>query len=120
VVLPAVVLLVQLVPHAAVPPALVAPALQVPREPELLVRALQVLRVAALPLLAPVVLAQVRPEVLVPVQPPRRRLLLPLPQVVVESGEPLHLQVRQSFSAVMARSSPRMARPTYAQAPSTR
>ena len=46
------------------------------------------------------------------------RLLLP--QVVVESEVPLHLQGRQSFSAAMARSSPPTVQPTYERAPSTR
>jgi hypothetical protein len=48
--------------------------------------------------------------------------LLPLllPQVVVESEVPLHLQGRQSFSAAMARSSPPTVQPTYERAPSTR
>ncbi len=47
-------------------------------------------------------------------------LSLLLPQVVVESEVPLHLQGRQSFSAAMARSSPPTVQPTYARAPSTR
>ena len=47
-------------------------------------------------------------------------LRLLLPQVVVESEEPLHLQGRQSFSAAMARSSPPTVQPTYGRAPSTR
>ena len=48
--------------------------------------------------------------------------LLPLllPQVVVESEVPLHLQGRQSFSAAMARSSPPTVQPTCERAPSTR
>ena len=61
------------------------------------------------------VLAQVPPEpVLLHLLP------LPLPQVVVESEVPLHLQGRQSFSAAMARSSPPPVQPTYERAPSTR
>ena len=61
------------------------------------------------------VLAQVPPE-------PVLLHLLPLllPQVVVESEVPLHLQGRQSFSAAMARSSPPTVQPTYERAPSTR
>ena len=47
-------------------------------------------------------------------------LRLLLPQVVVESEVPLHLQGRQSFSAAMARSSPPTVQPTYERAPSTR
>ena len=82
------------VPHEAELPALAPP---VPHEPEL------------------PVLAQVPPE-------PVLLHLLPwlLPQVVVESEVPLHLQGRQSFSAAMARSSPPTVQPTYARAPSTR
>ena len=77
---------------------------------------------AELPVLAQVpaglgllVLAQVPPE-------PVLLHLLPLllPQVVVESEVPLHLQGRQSFSAAMARSSPPTVQPTYERAPSTR
>src|SRR6187549_8497 len=60
-------------------------------------------------------LAQVLPEPLL-----LRLLSLLLPQVVVESGVPLHLQGRQSFSAAMARSSPPTGKPTYERAPSTR
>ena len=65
------------------------------------------------------------PEVLVLAQvPPEPVLLHPLPlllpQVVVESEVPLHLQGRQSFSAAMARSSPPTVQPTYEPAPSTR
>ena len=56
--------------------------------------------------------------------PPEPLLLYPLPlrlpQVVVESEVPLHLQGRQSFSAAMARSSPPTVQPTYERAPSTR
>ena len=47
-------------------------------------------------------------------------LPLLLPQVVVESEVPLHLQGRQSFSAAMARSSPPTGKRTYERAPSTR
>ena len=47
-------------------------------------------------------------------------LSIPLPQVVVESEVPVHLQGRQSFSAAMARSSPPTGKPTYERAPSTR
>ena len=61
------------------------------------------------------VLVQVPPEAVL-----LHLLLLLLPQVVVESGVPLHLQGRQSFSAAMARSSPPTAQPTYERAPSTR
>ena len=74
----------------------------VPHEPEL-------------PALAPPVLVQVPPEPLL-----LHLLSLPLPQVVVESEVPLHLQGRQSFSAAMARSSPPTGKPTYERAPSTR
>ena len=74
----------------------------VPHEPEL-------------PALAPPVLVQV------PAEPVLLHLLcFPLPQVVVESEVRLHLQGRQSFSAAMARSSPRTGKPTYERAPSTR
>src|SRR5687767_2169799 len=67
--------------------------------------------------LRPLVLLQVA----VPPLPLLLRLLpLPLPQVVVESEVTLHLQGRQSFSAAMARSSPRTVPPTYERAPSTR
>jgi hypothetical protein len=54
--------------------------------------------------------------------PPERVLLYPLllPQVVVESEVPLHLQGRQSFSAAMAKNSPPTVQPTYERAPSTR
>jgi hypothetical protein len=81
-------------------PVLVAPV-PVPHEPEL-------------PALAPPLLVQVPRELLL------HLLSLPLPQVVVESEVPLHLQGRQSFSAAMARSSPPTERPTYERAPSTR
>jgi hypothetical protein len=57
----------------------------------------------------------------VPPQPLLLHLLpLLLPQVVVESEVPLHLQGRQSFSAEMARSSPPTVPPTSERAPSTR
>ncbi len=74
----------------------------VPHEPEL-------------PALAPPVLVQVPPEPVL-----LHPLPLFLPQVVVESEVPLHLQGRQSFSAAMARSSPPTGKPTYERAPSTR
>ena len=61
------------------------------------------------------VLAQVPPEAAL-----LHLLPLLLPQVVVESEVPLHLQGRQSFSAAMARSSPPTVQPTYERAPSTR
>ena len=61
------------------------------------------------------VLAQVPPEAVL-----LHLLPLLLPQVVVESEVPLHLQGRQSFSAAMARSSPLTVQPTYEPAPSTR
>jgi hypothetical protein len=58
---------------------------------------------------------------LVPAEPVLRHLLpLLSPQVVVESGVPLHRQGRQSFSAAMARSSPPTVQPTYERALSTR
>src|SRR6266850_4599448 len=60
------------------------------------------------------------PEVLVLAQVPLLHPLpLLLPQVVVESEVPLHLQGRQSFSAAMARISPPTVQPTYERAPST-
>ena len=67
------------------------------------------------PGLGGLVLARVPPE-------PVLLHLLPLllPQVVVESEVPLHLQGRQSFSAAMARSSPPTVQPTCERAPSTR
>ena len=94
------------VPHEAELPALAPP---VPHEPELRVL------VQVPPGLGVLVRAQVPPE-------PVLLHLLPLllPQVVVESEVPLHLQGRQSFSAAMARSSPPTVQPTYARAPSTR
>jgi len=61
------------------------------------------------------VLVQVHPEAVL-----LHLLPLLLPQVVVESEVPLHLQGRQSFSAAMARSSPPTGKPTYERAPSTR
>ena len=72
--------------------------------------------------LLPLVLLQVAVVLArVPPQPLLLHLLqLLLPQVVVESEVPLHLQGRQSFSAAMARSSPPTVQPTYARAPSTR
>ena len=65
------------------------------------------------------------PEVLLLAQVPRELVLLHLllsllPQVVVESEAPLHLQGRQLFSAAMARISPPTVKPTYERAPSTR
>jgi hypothetical protein len=80
---------------------------------------------AELPALAPPVLVRVHPGVLVLAQvPPGPVLLHLLPLlsrlVVVESGGPLHLQGRQSFSAATARSSPPTGKPTYERAPSTR
>ena len=67
------------------------------------------------PGLGVLVLAQVPPEAVL-----LHLLPLLLPQVVVESEVPLHLQGRQSFSAAMARSSPPTVQPTYERAPSTR
>ena len=61
------------------------------------------------------VVAQVLPDAVL-----RHLLSLLLPQVVVESEVPLHLQGRQSFSAVTARSSTLTGKPTYERAPSTR
>src|SRR4030095_16331186 len=96
--------------------ALVAVVLQEPavRAPRVLV---PLLVVAADLLLGPegLVLAQVPPELVL-----LHLLPLLLPQVVVESEVPLHLQGRQSFSAAMARSSPPTGKPTYERAPSTR
>ena len=60
------------------------------------------------------VLAQVRPEAVL-----LHLLPLLLPQVVVESEVPLHLQGRQSFSAAMARSTPKP-RATYEPVPRSR
>ena len=68
--------------------------------------------------LRPLVVLQVA---VVPPQPLLLHLLpLLLPQVVVESEVPLHLQGRQLFSAAMARSSPPTVQPTYERAASTR
>ena len=67
------------------------------------------------PGLGVLVLAQVPPDAVL-----LHLLPLLLPQVVVESEVPLHLQGRQSFSAAMARSSPPTGKPTYERAPSTR
>ena len=82
---------------------------------------------AAAAVLVPVVPVPVPHEAELPVLvqvPPEEVLLhllpLLLPQVVVESEVPLHLQGRQSFSAAMARSSPPAVKPTYERAPSTR
>ena len=47
-------------------------------------------------------------------------LSIKLPQVVVESEVPVHLQGRRSFSAAMARSSPPTGKPTYWRVASTR
>ena len=95
--------------------ALVAVVLQGPavRAPRVLV---PLLVVTADLLLGPevLVLAQVPPEPLLPL------LSLPLPQAVVESEVPAHLQGRQSFSAAMASSSLPTGKPTYERAPSTR
>jgi hypothetical protein len=60
---------------------------------------------------------------LLPLVPPGlllHLLYLPLPQVVVESEVPRHLQGRQWFSAAMARSSRPTGKPTFERAPSTR
>ena len=94
------------VPREAELPALAPP---VPHEPELRVL------VQVPPGLGVLVLAQVPPEAVL-----LHLLSLLLPQVVVESEVPPHLQGRQSFSAAMARSSPPTVQPTYARAPSTR
>src|SRR5678815_265844 len=82
---------------------------------------------SAAAVLVPVVPVPVPHEAELPVLvqvPPEAVLLhllpLLLPQVVVESEVPLHLQGRQSFSAAMARSSPPTGKPTYERAPSTR
>ena len=79
----------------------------------MLAAAVVLLGSAAAAVLVPVVPVPVphEPELPVLVQvPPEPGLLhllpLLLPQVVVESEVPLHLQGRQSFSAAMARSSP--------------
>ena len=94
------------VPHEAELPALAPP---VPHEPELPVL------VQVPPGLGGLVAAQVPLEAVL-----LHLLSLLLPQVVVESEVPLHLQGRQSFSAVMARSSPPTRKPMYERAPSTR
>jgi len=88
----------------------------------LLVLLRQVAEGRAHPALLPQVLLQAAVVLArVPPQPLLLRLLpLLLPQVVVESEGPLHLQGRQSFSAAMARSSPPTVPPTYERAPSTR
>src|SRR5262245_41987434 len=108
----AAVVVAAVVPAAVVPAAVVP--VPVPHEPEL-------------PALAPPVLVQVPPgvRVLVLAQVPQEPVLLHLlplllPQVVVESEVPLHLQGRQSFSAAMARISPPTVKPAYERAPSTR
>ena len=115
----AVVVLLDSVDSAAASVLVPVVPVPVPHEPEL-------------PALAPPVLVQVPPGLRVLVQvlvvlaqvPPEPVLLHPLPlflpQVVVESEVPLHLQGRQSFSAAMARSSPPTGKPTYERAPSTR
>src|SRR5687768_9607846 len=109
---------------AAVAPEVLVPAVPVPvpHEAELQALAPPVRLEAGLP-----VLVQVRPGRGVPVlarvlpEPVLLHLLpLLLPQAVVESEVPLHLQGRQSFSAAMARSSPPTVQPTYERAPSTR
>ena len=95
----AAVLLVPAVPVGVaalpvpVPHELELPA-PVPQEPQL-------------PALAPPVLLQVPPDLLL------NLLSIPLPQAVVESEVPVHLQGRRSFSAAMARSSPPTGKPTY-------
>ena len=75
-------------------PALPVP---VPHEPQLPV---PVPQEPQLPALAPPVLLQVPPDLLL------NLLSIPLPQAVVESEVPVHLQGRRSFSAAMAGSSP--------------
>ena len=89
---------------------------QVLAEAVLPVLALRVL--AGVPLLAQrqavVGLAQLPPEPLL-----LHLLPLPLPRVVVESGVPLHLTGRQSFSAAMAKSSRLTGKPMYERAAST-
>ena len=101
-------LLVPAAPPAPAPPARQAPG-AVPHEAELPVL------VQVPPGRGVLVLARVPPE-------PVLLHLLPLllPQVVVESEVPLHLQGRQSFSAATARSSPPTVQPTCERAPSTR
>src|SRR5947208_5933485 len=78
--------------------------LPVPHEPQLPV---PVPQEPQLPALAPPVLLQVPPDLLL------NLLSIPLPQAVVESEVPVHLQGRRSFSAAMARSSPPTGKPTY-------
>ena len=96
--------------------ALVAAVLQEPavRAPRVLVR---LLVVAADRSLGPeaLLLAQVPPALVL-----LHLLLSLLPQVVVESEVPLHLQGCQSFSAAMARISPPTVKPTYEREPSTK
>ena len=118
----AAVVLLDSVDSAAVAVLVPVVPVPVPHEPELPARAplglapvlVQVRPGLRAQVQVPVVLAQAPPELLL--HPPS----LPLPQVVVESEVPLHLQGRQSFSAAMARSSPPTVQPTYARAPSTR
>jgi hypothetical protein len=101
--------------------ALVAPV-PVPHEPALLALAQQHLQarmrvVLVVPARVPV-LAHLAVVPAAPLLPHLLQLLLP--QVVVESEAPLHLQGRQWFSAAMARNSPPTGKPTYEPAPSTR
>ena len=106
----AVVLLGSVAAAALVPAGLVLVVqVPVPHEAELPVL------VQVPPGLGVLVLAQVPAEAVL-----LHLLPLLLPQVVVESEGPLHLQGRQSFSAAMARSSPPTVQPTYERAPSTK
>ena len=87
--------------------ALLVPAVPVPHEPQLPVPVPQEPQLPALALRVP-------PDL------PLNLLSIPLPQVVVESEVPVHLQGRRSFSAAMARSSPQTGKPTYWREASTR
>src|SRR5436190_19417194 len=88
----------------AVPVVVAALPLPVPHGPQLPV---PVPQEPQLPALAPPVLLQVPPDLLL------NLLSIPLPQAVVESEVPVHLQGRRSFSAAMAGSSPPTGKPTY-------
>jgi hypothetical protein len=88
----------------AVPVVAAALPVPVPHEPQ---RPVPVPQEPQLPALAPPVLLEVPPDLLL------NLLSIPLPQAVVESEVPVHLQGRRSFLAAMARSSPPTGKPTY-------
>ena len=108
-----VVLLGSAAAAAVLVPVVLVPVVPVPvpHEAELPV----LVQVQVPPGLEVLVVAQVPPEAVV-----LHLLPLLLPQVVVESEVPLHLQGRQSCSAAMARSSPPTVQATCARALSTR